>query len=63
MTTEPLKEKNRHKDNVTYPMSHLVTGQLFSFYPLLLSEQRKKKKVEGEGEEYQIPGLLKSQSL
>ena len=44
MTTEPLKEKNRHKDNVTYPMSHLVTGQLFSFYPLLLSEEEKKKK-------------------
>lgn len=49
MTTEPLKEKNRHKDNVTCPMSHLVTGQLFSFYPLLLSEQRKKKKSGGRG--------------
>lgn len=49
MTTEPLKEKNRHKDNVTYPMSHLVTGQLFSFYPLLLSEEEKKKKSGGRG--------------
>ena len=62
MTTEPLKEENRHKNNVTCPMSHLVTGELFSFYPLLLSEE-KKKKVEGEGEEYQIPGLLNFQSL
>lgn len=43
MTTEPLKEKNRHKNNVTCPMSHLVTGELFSFYPLLLSEEEKKK--------------------
>ena len=24
-------------------MSHLVTGELFSFYPLLLSEEKKKK--------------------
>lgn len=63
MTTEPLKEKNRHKNNVTCPMSHLVIGELFSFYPLLLSEEGKRKKSGRRGEEYQIPGLLKFQSL
>lgn len=49
MTTEPLKEKNRHKNNVTCPTSHLVTGELFSFYPLLLSEEEKKKSVRRGG--------------
>ena len=49
MTTEPLKEKNRHKNNVTCPMSHLVIGELFSFYPLLLSEEEKKQKCKERG--------------
>lgn len=54
MTTEPLKEKNRHKNNVTCPMSHLVAGELFSFYPLLLSEEKKKWRERGKNIRYLV---------